>query len=667
MVSEVEKSILDAPAFQTRLEGALWWYQFGYRVIPLGPNQKWPALPHYPWLDDLNLEAIKSYWAEYPDHQVGAILTPNQVILDADTPEAEQALSALEARFNVRPALIIKTRRGYHHHFRLVEGTTVKSDSHSTTEFLSRIDVRAGNNSAVLTPALHKSIARLEVAHWKDMTPVGQDFIDAVFEHNGRPAPRLSVPRLDERPTESPVDLSRLKGLLDGIDADCGYDDWLSILMAIYHETAGSPEGLELATKWSARGSTYKGAADVNAKWASFRLDVPDPVTIATIIARARQEGVDVADVLTERFAPCETTVVQPLAEPSVGSTSGKASPFQRYSLIGQAAKFEELAQAAKPLLGDVCLFGEATIWYARPNTGKTLLTLHLTAEAVDQARINPGDIFYINADDSSSGLAEKLALLDELGVHTLVPGLQGFKAEDLESLLLKAASTRTARGTLVIVDTVKKFVDLMNKRQTSQFTNACRQFVSAGGALVGLAHTNKRRGDDGKPIHAGTSDMLDDFDAGYMLDDLSSDPGGDKIVEFTRLKSRGGGVESAAYSYAAEDGLSYAERLASVRSVDANGLATAKRAEEQRSDQEIIASVVSCINAGVVTKMALRNAVAEDAKISRRAAMKVIERYTGDDPKDHRWACARKAHGALTYSLLPDLNEEFANPPSPG
>jgi hypothetical protein len=466
------------------------------------------------------------------------------------------------------------------------------------------------------------------------------------------PAPRPCQEEPEERPAGD-TDIVTLQNLLDHIDPDCGYQDWLNVLMAIYHETAGSAAGLELADSWSRKARSYKNRTDIEIKWRSFSGNVARPITIATLVARARDKGANVQSIMQDDFRPCSTTIVTTPASSDTAEPIA-ANPFRKYSLIGQAAKYEALAQAATPLLGDVCLQGEASVWYAKHNTGKTLLFLHMVSEAVEQSRIAADDIFFINADDSSSGVASKLGLLDEIGAHTLVPGQGGFKAEKLEELLKLAVSNDTARGTLVVIDTLKKFVDLMNKRQASDFANVCRQFVTAGGTILGLAHTNKRRGDDGKAVHAGTTDILDDFDAGYIIDELplSGSPG-EKFVEFTRLKGRGGGVQSVAYAYAAEDHVSYAERLASVRLVRQDDLDGIRRTEELRSDAEVIAIISACIMERINAKIALRNAVAERANISRRAATKIIERYTGDDPDQHHWSFARVAHGKMVYTLL--------------
>lgn len=638
--------------FSSNLEGALWWMQFGYRVIPLVPGQKRPAVTYHPWLDKLSTDAVRQHWTAHPNHEVGAVLDNTQLVLDADSPEADEALSRIGAQFGLVPALIVKTRRGHHHHFRLTQGTFAKPDSHDSEKFPDRIDVRASNNSVLLTPSHGKSVERLDVGHSDDLPRADQDFVDAVFQHNGRSVPR-PAPDVPEERAAVTTDPATLSQLLDHIDADCGYQDWLNVLMAIFHETAGSDSGLAVADAWSKKAGSYKGRADVETKWRSFSGEVANPVTIATLIARARDAGAKVSAILQDDFKRCTTIVTE---APTATVSSAKASPFRKYSLIGEAAKYEGLAQAATPLLGDVCLRGEATVFYAKHNTGKTLLCLHMLSEAVEQNRIAAGDVFFINADDSSAGIAAKLGLLDEIGAHTLVPGQKGFKAEHLGQLLLDAVRNDAARGTLVVVDTLKKFVDLMHKKQASDFANVCRQFVAAGGSLLGLAHTNKRKSDDGKAIHAGTSDILDDFDAGYIIDEvpLEGNPG-ERFVEFTRLKGRGGGVQSVAYAYAAEDHVSYAERLASVRLVEHADLEGIKRVEEERSDAEIVAVVIACITAGVNAKMALRNAVSERANISRRAATKIIERYTGDEPGQHHWSFARVAHGKMVYTLLRD------------
>ena len=648
--TQMESEATEPFTFKSNLDGALFWSAFGYKVIPIIPRAKRPSIPHQLWLGDLSNDKIRRHWAKRPTDEVGAVLDDTQLMLDADTDEAATALTALEKQFGIVPSLIIKTRRGEHHHYLLAKGTFAKSDSHHTKDYPARIDVRAARSSVLLTPSQDKLVICNLASHRDGMVQVNQDFVDAVFRHNGRQVPRPIDDELETRPTGATTDLTKLSQLLAHIDPDCGYNDWLTVLMVLFHETDGSDAGLELAVKWSQKGKSYKNRADLETKWRTFKRDVSRPVTIASLIALARAAGADIASIMSEDFERCETTVVS--AAQSMPAT--KASPLRAYSLTGQTAKYEKMAQEATPLLSQLCLKGEAVVWYAKYNTGKTLIFLHLVCEAIEQNRLASDDVYFINADDSSSGIATKLNILDEYGAHMLVPGQNGFEAGNLKDLLLKAVKNDTARNTLVVIDTLKKFTDLMHKREASEFANVCRQFVTAGGTVLGFAHTNKRRGEDGKAIYAGTSDILDDFDAGYLIDDSDvSGQSGERFVEFKRMKGRGGGVETEFYAYANDDNLTYAVRLASVRRLNEDELSGLKQIEAQLNDADIIAVASKFIATGIQTKMALRNAVAEKADISRRSATRIIEKYTGDDPAQHHWRYVVKAHGAKTYELL--------------
>jgi RecA-family ATPase len=246
---------------------------------------------------------------------------------------------------------------------------------------------------------------------------------------------------------------------------------------------------------------------------------------------------------LSELTAADIASIGKPEPDPVVTS-----NPLLPFSLRGQSEKFKRLAIEARPLLGEVCLRGQVTIWYAAPGTGKTLVALSLLIEAVRGNRIAAGNVFYVNADDNGQGFAGKLQIMDDLGGNTLAPGFKEFRAPELIGLLHAMADRNEARGVLVIIDTVKKFASLMDKRESSEFAQACRRVAMMGGSVLGLAHTTKNSNSDGTPRYAGTSDLVDDADAAYTLRLLQA--GGDvnqKVVEFRCFKSRGPCAETAA------------------------------------------------------------------------------------------------------------------------
>ena len=148
-----------------------------------------------------------------------------------------------------------------------------------------------------------------------------------------------------------------------------------------------------------------------------------------------------------------------------------------------------------------------------------TLKTIWQIIEAIKAGRIKGEDIFYVNADDSFKGLTIKTELAEQYGFNMLAPGHLDFKAEMVIEILAEMIKTDTASGKIFILDTVKKFTDLMDKGRSSKFGESVRQFISNGGTVISLAHVNKHRGNDGKVIYSGTTDLVDDGDCAFTID----------------------------------------------------------------------------------------------------------------------------------------------------
>jgi hypothetical protein len=295
---------------------------------------------------------------------------------------------------------------------------------------------------------------------------------------------------------------------------------------------------------------------------------------------------------------------------------------------------------------------GKATVIYAKPNTGKTLITLSMISRAIREGRLDPSKLFYLNMDDDSSGLTEKAKFAEEYGFHMLADGHQGFEAKLFRETMEEMIRDNTAQGVIVILDTLKKFTDPMDKGKSSNFSRLTRQFIFKGGTVIALAHTNKHDDADGNPIYGGTSDIVDDFDCAYTMKKLS-DQDDKKVIKFLNIKRRGNVARSVSYSYSTERGISYNELLLSVEMVDEMALIPLKQAAETKSDAEVIAAIETCIKEGINTKMKLAAESAERAGISKRRALKVIEKYTGDDPACHHWSFEVRAHNAKVYVLL--------------
>jgi hypothetical protein len=319
---------------------------------------------------------------------------------------------------------------------------------------------------------------------------------------------------------------------------------------------------------------------------------------------------------------------------------------------MGMSDEIEKNVVEAVPILGQIALMGQATIIYAAPNTGKTLITLGLLLESIKMGWVNPSMVYYLNMDDTGKGLLEKLRIAEEYGLHMLSEGYNNFTANEFLIILTSMIENNQAQGVVIILDTLKKFVNLMDKTSSSSFTKIIRRFVVKGGTLVALAHTNKNPGLNGKPVYGGTSDIIDDCDCAFTLATVSKE-GNEKVVEFENIKRRGNVVDTAAYRYCIGQDVSYAEILMSVEAVDELQLAPVKQAEQLRSDSDIIDAIKASILEGSNTKMKLAETVAKSVGVSRAKAINIIEKYTGDNSSIHQWQFAVKERGAKVYILL--------------
>jgi hypothetical protein len=256
--------------------------------------------------------------------------------------------------------------------------------------------------------------------------------------------------------------------------------------------------------------------------------------------------------------------------------------------------------------------------------------------------------------DDNSSGLVDKVRLASEYGFHMAADGHKGFSAKEFRAAMEKMIMTDAAHGVIVVLDTLKKFVNTMNKEQSAEFTRIVRQFCLKGGTVIALSHANKNPGADGKIKYTGTTDIVDDFDCAYTLETIAAQAEtSQKVVEFTNIKRRGDVALTAAYSYATERGLSYNELVLSVQEVDPLQLGPIKQAVELQSDATVITALEACIAEGINTKMKMIDAASKRASASTRATLKVLDKYTGEDISLHHWTFVVRERGAKVFELL--------------
>ena len=107
----------------------------------------------------------------------------------------------------------------------------------------------------------------------------------------------------------APVDggtLDLAHELLDHLDPDCSYPEWLEVAAGLKHQFAGTEDednAAALFDAWSSKGQKYAGEDDTKSKWTSLRSSPKGrlPVTLRSIMHKAALSGWDGSDA--KRYA----------------------------------------------------------------------------------------------------------------------------------------------------------------------------------------------------------------------------------------------------------------------------------------------------------------------------------------------------------------------------
>ena len=334
---------------------------------------------------------------------------------------------------------------------------------------------------------------------------------------------------------------------------------------------------------------------------------------------------------------------------PPIASNDASNFSLTKFSLKGQAEKMKKDMLAEVHVMKNIALLGQITAIYAPPNTGKTMLVIHLIKEAIKHGVIRGENIFYINADDSYNGLIEKVILAEKYGFHMLAPENNGFKTKELTQHMKTMIEQDSAKEKVIILDTLKKFTDLMDKKNCSDFMNTARAFSTKGGTLILLAHTNKNRNAEGKVVAGGTSDIGDDADCVFLLDETSHN-NDIKSVFFENTKARGNVGKEIGFTYSTSANHNYEQKLDSVTALDAATVHTQKEAltiaVEQEQNQPIIDVITVELSKCDQLKTNLIDLIHKSG-FSVRSIRAVLTKYEGE-----KWNVIPNGRNSKKYSI---------------
>lgn len=85
------------------------------------------------------------------------------------------------------------------------------------------------------------------------------------------------------------LSVEKATALVNALDADGGYDEWLKAGQALHHEFDGSDTGLSIWRDWSRKsGGKYPGDAALERKWATFGRHGGQPITGTWLLKHAK-------------------------------------------------------------------------------------------------------------------------------------------------------------------------------------------------------------------------------------------------------------------------------------------------------------------------------------------------------------------------------------------
>jgi len=265
--------------------------------------------------------------------------------------------------------------------------------------------------------------------------------------------------------------------------------------------------------------------------------------------------------------------------------TPAKGPSLMSYALTDQtiAARKKELGEMIYFMEGLAARTNITTI-FAQPNAGKTLLTLNMLIKDVEAGVIGRDEVIYVNADDGGHKGIEKAEILINAGIVPLVIGENGLTSNKVLEAIDAMAVSGEAKDKVLVLDTMTKFSDTMDKKNQRGFYDLLRRFTVAGGTAIILGHTNKNRNDKGKLVFAGVSDPLDNSDNAYILDVASTDRlshtdsegythhnAKRTLVIFDNKKKRGDNPDELSFEYITWQGAEYTELLDNVKLTDAD------------------------------------------------------------------------------------------------
>jgi hypothetical protein len=233
------------------------------------------------------------------------------------------------------------------------------------------------------------------------------------------------------------------------------------------------------------------------------------------------------ADVLGRSISASTTETPKALANEIKASNENEAKKITKaleslFTCLTLDTEDVKSMEEATFIIPNLIVRGHLHALIAEANGGKTALMVHQAAKITEQGF----DVYYVNADAGPGDLKSHFAHAQIHGYKVIAPDAKrGGSPEQVVALFKEAANNDVDMSNSVfIMDTLKKFTEVIQKSDAKEFYKLLRKLTVKGATVILLGHSNKYRGEDGKQVYEGTADLRNDVDNLIYLNSVKNE-----------------------------------------------------------------------------------------------------------------------------------------------
>tara|TARA_Y100001960_G_scaffold19251_1_gene16953 strand:- start:106 stop:1347 length:1242 start_codon:yes stop_codon:yes gene_type:complete len=315
-------------------------------------------------------------------------------------------------------------------------------------------------------------------------------------------------------------------------------------------------------------------------------------------------------------------------------------NPKLNYSAISDTNKIaaieKNVVNAAHVTSCNTIAKGEWTVVFAKPNDGKTLITLATVAQQISNDIINGDNVFYFNLDDARPGYLEKLKILKPLNVIVL--------DKDPIRIMVDLINNNQTKDKIIIIDTLISICDTNNRQEIMSYSEFFERFTKLGGTVLTLAHANKYPDKNGVPILEGVGLIRNKAHCVFYLQKF------DDIIKMVNIKKRTHVEVEVTFQIGKHT--KYTDLFNSVSTLtdeEAAKLLKDRKQDQLATDHEtIVETIRETILNGIGQRTDLAKTVYDNTGEYKKTIYNVLDELEGK-----LWEMTRGPNNSKNYSLI--------------